>query len=174
MMQPADEIVTIVDAHNTVIGTAPRREMRAHNLPHRSTYVLVFNSQAQLYVQKRSLTKDLFPGYYDPATGGVVLAGENYEDSARRELQEELGIRDVPLTWHFAFYYRDERTQVWGGVFSCHYDGDIVLQAEEVESGTFLPIRDILRQAATEPYTPDSLYVLSRYVERVATASSTP
>jgi 8-oxo-dGTP pyrophosphatase MutT (NUDIX family) len=102
-MKSADEIVAIVDADNDVVGTSTRREMRAKRLPHRSTYILVFNSQGQLYVQKRTLTKDLFPGYYDPAAGGVVLAGESYEESARRELEEEMGIRDVPLNWLFDF-----------------------------------------------------------------------
>jgi isopentenyldiphosphate isomerase len=167
-MSTADEIVAIVDEHNNVIGAAPRREMRAKHLPHRSTYILVFNSRGDLYVQKRTLTKDVFPGYYDPAAGGVVLAGESYETCARRELEEEMGIRDVPLTWLFDFYFAEsERTRVWGGVFSCVYDGEIVLQEEEVESGAFVPIRDILHRAQTEPFTPDGLYVLSRYLGTV-------
>ena len=163
-MYPADEIVAIVDEHNNVVGSAPRREMRAKRLPHRSTYILVFNSQGELFVQKRTMTKDVFPGYYDPATGGVVLAGESYEESAQRELAEELGVCDVPLTWLFDFYFADERTAVWGGVFSCTYDGNMVLQEEEVESGMFMPIDAILRQARTEPYTPDGLHVLRRYL----------
>ena len=163
-MNPADEIVAIVDEHNNVVGAVPRREMRAKCLPHRSTYILVFNSQGELYVQKRTLTKDVFPGYYDLAAGGVVLAGESYEAGARRELAEELGIDNVPLTWHFDFYYADAHTRVWGGVFSCVYDGQIVLQEEEIESGAFVPISDILRRAHTEPFTPDGLYVLSRYL----------
>src|SRR5262245_25954953 len=91
-MNAAEEIVAIVDAQNTVIGAVPRREMRAKNLLHRSTYILVCNSRGELYVQKRTLTKDVFPGYYDPATGGVVLAGESYEQGAVRELEEEMGI----------------------------------------------------------------------------------
>src|SRR5437762_3867127 len=103
-MSAADEIVVIVDEHNKVVGAARRREMRAKRLPHRSTYILVFNSQGELYVQKRTTTKDVFPGYYDPATGGVVLAGESYEESAKRELAEVLGIHDVPLTPLFTFY----------------------------------------------------------------------
>lgn len=165
-MNSADEIVTIVDEHNNVVGVMPRREMRRRNLPHRSTYVLVFNTQGELYVQKRTLTKDLFPGYYDPAAGGVVAAGETYEACARREIAEEMGIRDVPLTWRFAFYYTDAQTRVWGGVFSCVYDGDIVLQAEEVESGAFWAVDDILQHARQAPYTPDGLYVLSRFLGR--------
>lgn len=163
-MNPADEIVVIVDEQNTVVGAAPRHQMRAQSLPHRSTYILVFNSQGDLYVQKRTMIKDIFPGYYDPAAGGVVLAGESYDASAQRELFEEMGIRDVPLTAQFTFYYTDERTRVWGAVYTCVYDGPLVLQVEEVESGEFVPVADILRRAETQPYTPDGLYVLRRYL----------
>src|SRR5713101_1569393 len=165
-MGAADEIVAIVDEHNTVIGAVPRWEMRTRRLPHRSTYILVFNSQGELYVQKRTMTKDIFPGYYDPVAGGVVLAGETYEQGAVRELEEEMGIRDVPLMWLFDFYFTDEHTRVWGGAFSCVYDGEIVLQEEEVESGAFVAIEDILRRAATELFTPDGLYVLRRYLDQ--------
>jgi isopentenyldiphosphate isomerase len=165
-MVAADEIVTIVDEHNKVLGAVPRREMRAKNLPHRSTYILVFNAQGELYVQKRTMTKDVFPGYYDPAAGGVVLAGESYEQGAVRELAEEMGIRDVPLTWLFDFYFADERTRVWGGAFSCVYDGKVTLQEEEVEDVALMPIAEILRRAETEPFTPDGLYVLQQYLEQ--------
>ncbi len=170
-MNSTDEIVAIVDEGNNVVGSASRREMRAKRLPHRSTYILVFNSQGQLYVQKRTLTKDLFPGYYDPAAGGVVLAGESYEESARRELEEEMGIRDVPLNWLFDFFYSDDHTRVWGGVFSCVFDGRIVLQPEEIESGSFLRISDILRRAQTEPFTPDGMVALSRFLGKAHTRS---
>ena len=165
-MGAADETVAIVDEHNKVVGAVPRREMRTKNLPHRSTYILVFNTQGELYVQKRTMTKDVFPGYYDPAAGGVVLAGESYEQGAVRELAEEMGIHDVPLIWLFDFYFADERTRVWGGAFSCIYDGEVILQAEEVEDVALMTIAEILRRAETEPFTPDGLYVLRRYLER--------
>jgi isopentenyldiphosphate isomerase len=168
MPNPADEIVVVVDEQNNVVAAVPRREMRAKRLPHRSTYILVFNAQGDLYVQKRTMTKDLYPGYYDLAAGGVVLAGESYEVSAERELAEELGIRNVPLTWLFTFYYADLYTRVWGGVFSCVYDGAIVLQEEEIESGAFVPLSDVTRRVQLEPFTPDSLYVLSRYLSHTA------
>ncbi|MBI3326095.1 MAG: NUDIX hydrolase YfcD [Nitrospinae bacterium] len=167
-MGAADEIVAIVDEHNHLVGAVPRREMRAKRLPHRSTYVLVFNSQGELYVQKRTLTKDVFPGYYDPAAGGVVLAGESYAQGARRELEEEMGIRGVPLTWLFDFYFENENTRLWGGAFSCVYDGEVVLQEEEVASGAFMKIGDILRRAQTEPFTPDGMYVLRHYLDKPA------
>jgi 8-oxo-dGTP pyrophosphatase MutT (NUDIX family) len=165
-MGAADEIVVIVDEHNNVVGAAPRHEMRAKRLPHRSTYILVFNSWGELYVQKRTLTKDVFPGYYDVAAGGVVLAGETYEQGAERELEEEMGIRGVPLTRLFDFYFEHEHTRLWGCAFSCMYDGGVILQEEEVESGAFMQVSDILHRAETQPYTPDGMYVLRRYLDR--------
>ena len=166
-MGTVDEIVGIVDEQNNVLGAVPRSEMRAKRLPHRSTYILVFNSQGQLYIQKRTMTKDVFPGYYDLATGGVVLAGESYEVGAVRELEEEMGIQDVPLTKLFEFYFEDENNHVWGGAFTCVYDGELTLQEEEVESVIILTPEETLRHAETEPYTPDGVYVLRRYLGQV-------
>jgi 8-oxo-dGTP pyrophosphatase MutT (NUDIX family) len=165
LMGAADEIVVIVDEHNQVVGAVPRIEMRAMRWLHRSTYVLVFNSRGELYVQKRTLTKDVFPGYFDVAAGGVVLAGETYEQGAERELEEEMGIRGVPLDRLFDFYFEDEHTRLWGCAFSCIYDGAVVLQEEEVESGAFVPLSDILRRAETEPFTPDGMFVLRQYLK---------
>ena len=164
-MNPADEIVAIVDDQNRVVGSAPRHDMRQNRLPHRSTYILVFNSRGDLCVQKRTATKDVFPGYYDIAAGGVVLAGETYEAGARRELAEEVGIHGVPLAHQFVFHYADDDTQVWGSVFSCVYGGELVLQEEEVESAAFMPVADVLSHAEHAPYTPDGLYVLRRYLD---------
>ena len=164
-MDPGDEIVAIVDEGNQVVGSAARREMRARRLPHRATYILVFNSAGEVYVQKRTQTKDVFPGYYDPAAGGVVLAGESYLEGARRELEEEMGIRDVPLESLFEFYHADDDSRVWGAAFRCVYGGEVTLQEEEVESGAFMELDAVFRAAATEPFTPDGLYVLRRYVE---------
>ena len=70
-----DEIVFIVDDENVPVGEAPRRRMRAENLPHRATYVFVLDSDGRLLVQRRTDTKDLFPGYYDLAAGGRGRGG---------------------------------------------------------------------------------------------------
>jgi 8-oxo-dGTP pyrophosphatase MutT (NUDIX family) len=163
-VDPGEEIVTIVDDQNRVVGSTLRREMRAQRLPHRATYVLVVNSTGELFVQKRTMTKDVFPGYYDPAAGGVVLAGESYLEAAVRELEEEMGIRNVPLESLFEFYFNDEHSRVWGAAFSCTYDGKIVLQKEEVQSGAFIRIAHVLREIEEKPYTPDGVYVLRRYL----------
>ena len=164
-MGSGEELVTIVDEENNEVGVLPRKKMRVGRLPHRATYILVFNSQDELFVQKRTQTKDVFPGYYDVAAGGVVLAGESYEEGAVRELEEELGIRGTPLTELFDFYYEDEHIRLWGRAFSCVYDGELVLQEEEIESGEYMKVQEAFRLAETESFTPDCLHVLQRYRE---------
>ncbi len=162
----SEEVVTIVDEENNVVGSALRSQMRAGGLPHRATYILVFNSKGHLFVQKRTRTKDIYPGYSDVATGGVVLSGESYETAAARELGEELGVHGVPLIAHFDFYHKDAGNRVWGRVFTCVHDGEIELQEEEVESGAFYPIPDILEHCRQVSYTPDGLYVLRRFLSQ--------
>ena len=111
------------------------------------------------------MSKDIYPGYYDVAAGGVVLAGESYDESARRELEEELGISNTVLTSHFTFFYEEGKNQVWGRVYSCTYDGELVLQAEEVESGFFAAPDAVVILSEKEQFTPDGIYVLKRYME---------
>ena len=163
-MNPRDEIVLIVDTNNKETGSAPRHKMRTRGLPHRACYILVFNSRGELFVQKRTMSKDIYPGYYDVAAGGVVLAGESYDESARRELQEELGIPDAALTSHFTFFHDEGKNKVWGRIYSCTHDGELTLQAEEIESGFFADPKDVLALSEKEPFTPDGIYVLKRYL----------
>lgn len=172
-MQMQDEMVVIVDDSNRIAGAEPRSKMRALRLPHRATYILVFNSQGDLFVQKRTQTKDVFPGYFDVVTGGVVQEGETYEESACRELEEELGIRGVALKDLFEFSYEDEISRVWGRAYECIYDGKIILQEEEVESGSFHKISEILRVCEHELFTPDGVYVLKRYLDTKNSVTST-
>jgi len=165
MNDSKNEEVIIVDADNRIVASMPRHQMRARGLPHRATYILVFNARGEIFVQERTMRKDIYPGYLDVATGGVVLAGESYEESAARELAEELGVRGVELTSHFDFFHRDTDNQVWGRVFSCTHDGEMTLQEEEVADGFFLQVTEVLALAETRPFTPDGLLVLRRYLD---------
>jgi 8-oxo-dGTP pyrophosphatase MutT (NUDIX family)/predicted alpha/beta hydrolase family esterase len=162
MKNPADEIVQIVDEKNQVAGSCPRGVMRAERLIHRACYILVFNRKGELFVQKRSIIKDVYPGHWDVAAGGVVLAGESYEQAAGRELLEELGIQDVPLTFLFDNYYEDEHNRVWGRIFTCFHDGPFTLQAEEIDHGRFMGMEEALALSKTEPFTPDGVELLEK------------
>ena len=157
------ESVMIVDEQNRVVGAAPREEMRRRRLPHRATFILVFDAEGRLLVQQRTVTKDLYPGYFDLAAGGVVVEGESYEDSAEREAEEELGIRGTPLERQLDFYFEDAGNRCFGRVYSCLCEGPFRLQPEEVVSVEFRPLDQIF-SGAVAPVTPDTLEALKRYI----------
>lgn len=159
-MSSGSEIVAIVDEANRVTGQASRAEMRAGKLIHRACYILVFNRRGELFVQKRTLSKDIYPGFYDVAAGGVVLAGESYEESAGRELLEELGI-SAELTVGFDHFHDSTDNRVWGRVFTCRHDGPMRLQPEEVAEGFFLALPEVLAFSRREPFTPDGIEILN-------------
>ena len=92
-----EELFDVVDRNDQVVGQAPRREVHAKGLLHRATHVMVHNAQGQLFLQKRSMSKDTFPGCWDSSCSGHLDAGEDYATAARRELGEEIGWHDASL-----------------------------------------------------------------------------
>ena len=167
-MSAADEIVSIVDADDNIVDQVPRHVMRARGLTHRVTYIFVFDRDGRVFLQQRTREKDLYPGYYDAAAGGVVVVGECYEGSAIREAEEELGIRGVPLKAHFKMFFEQDNNSCWGMVYSCIYDGPFTLQPEEVANGEFVPVEKIL-SGEISPITPDTKAALEHYLQQVGT-----
>ncbi|MGY6038021.1 NUDIX hydrolase YfcD [Aeromonas sp. AE23HZ002T15] len=164
------EWVDVVDEHDRVIGVAERARVRRENLRHRASYILVLDDEGRILVQRRTLGKDFCPGMLDACAGGVVTQGEAMEPSARRELAEELGILDVPLQDFGTFYAEGEEAthgcayRVWGGLFSCRYQGPLQLQAEEVSAVYWMSLAEIAARAAE--FTPDSLLAISTWLVR--------
>lgn len=162
MYDPGEEIVQIVDRNNLEVEGLPRRIMREQGLIHRASYILVFNEKQELFLQKRTDTKDLYPSCWDVAAGGVVLAGESYEESAARELAEELGVDDVSFTPLFDQYFEEEDNRVWGRIFSCVHNGPFQLQEEEVAYGCFMNVAEIFKLSEKEDFTPDGIGILRK------------
>ncbi len=167
-----EEEVDVVDLQDTVIARATRRAMRSGKLRHRAVYILVFNSQGQLFVHQRTATKDVYPSHFDVAVGGVVGAGEQYEDAARREVEEELGIADPPLRSILPFQYVDEFNAVNGMIYSCLHDGPLRLQAEEIVAGEWLDLDQVIERTQHAPFCPDGIEALFRYLDRLASVRS--
>lgn len=166
MEQPTEvvEWVDIVDEDNTVIAQATRSQMRAENLRHRATYIVVHDGMGKILVQRRTDIKDFHPGFLDATAGGVVTKGENILDSAKREAEEELGIAGVPFAEHGHFYFEDAHCRVWGGLFSCVSHGPFALQETEVAEVSWLTPKEI--SARCDEFTPDSLKALSLWLTR--------
>lgn len=161
-----EEMVDLVDEDDQVIGRSTRGEVRRRNLLHRGTGVLCRNSAGEVYVHRRTRSKDLWPGLYDAFAGGVVASGESYEDAARRELAEELGVVGVELRPMVKQRYRGPELQNWNVVFEAVWDGPITHQAEEVAWGAFLPVAELRRRLDTWTFVPDGLQALRWFLDR--------
>ncbi|WP_411706214.1 NUDIX hydrolase YfcD [Edaphovirga cremea] len=159
-----EEWVDIVNEQNEVIAQSSRQQMRAQRLRHRATYIVVHDGMGKILVQRRTETKDFYPGWLDATAGGVVQSGENILDSARREAEEELGIAGVPFAEHGLFYFEEEQCRVWGGLFSCVSHGPFALQEEEIVEVSWMTPEEIT--ARCDDFTPDSLKALSLWLTR--------
>jgi len=144
---PGAELVDVLDDHGRPVATVTRREMRARRLPHGSP------------------DKDVYPGRWDVAVGGVLAAGESFDEGARREVREELGVEIEPEPL-FPLRWADEHTVVHGMVYRARHDGPFRLQPEEIVRGEFLALEAVAARAAREPFCPDGLAALVEYRRR--------
>ena len=161
----ANELIEIVNERNEVLEPRRRHEMRRDRLIHRATYAFVKYKRNYFYVQKRSLLIDYCPGFFDPTPGGVVAAGESFEETNRREVAEEMGIHNAASKHLFTFYYEDHRVRCFGDAWELSYDGPLTLQTEEVESVHLMSMQEILARAdCGEHFTPDSIFACREYV----------
>jgi isopentenyldiphosphate isomerase len=162
-MSAADELVDVIDDAGNTIGVVTRHEVRKKRLPHRCTYVLVFNAHGDLFVHLRTATKDVYPSHWDVCIGGVLAAGETFEQGVQREIHEELGI-DANAQMLFPFRYQDAATFAHGMAYRLLHEGPFHLQAEEIVRCEFVPLPEVLERIKQEPYCPDGVEVLEEYL----------
>jgi isopentenyl-diphosphate delta-isomerase len=91
-MAAQEELFDVCDEQDRVIGTAPRSRVHAERLLHRAVHVFIFKSNGDLLLQRRSASKDESPLKLTSSASGHLGAGESYESSAIREMQEEVGL----------------------------------------------------------------------------------
>ncbi len=156
--------MVLVDREGTRVGTAPRHRVRAENLRHAATAVLLRRPDGRIYVHRRAADKDWQPSAYDAAAGGILVAGESPEESARRELAEELGVLGVPLRPLGLSVFEDETTRVVEHCFEATYAGPVTHADGEVVAGAWMSLPALgerLRDPGW-PFVPDTRALLAR------------
>ncbi|HET6859151.1 MAG TPA: NUDIX domain-containing protein [Streptomyces sp.] len=162
---PADELLDIVDEHDAVVGRAPRGEAYARGLRHRCVFVLARDAEGRYFVHRRTPVKLVFPSLYDMFVGGVVGAGESYDDAALREAEEELGVsglpRPVPLL-KFLYESGDGAQTWWSYVYEVRCELPVDPQAEEVAWHAFLTASELAEKLGVWEWVPDGLAAWER------------
>lgn len=148
----SEEIFDIVNERDEVIGQKPRREVHRCGDKHRAVHVLVFNKKGEIFLQKRSMLKDTFPGAWDSSASGHLDCGEDYDACAIREVREELGfaLKTCPdRLFKIAACAETGQEFVW--VYRCHAEGPFVLHPEEIERGDWFAPEFVTKWIAEKP-----------------------
>jgi 8-oxo-dGTP pyrophosphatase MutT (NUDIX family) len=159
----ADELLDITDENDGVVGQARRSKAYAHRLRHRCVFVLVRDAADRVFVHRRTARKLVFPSRYDMFVGGVVGAGESYDEAALREAEEELGVSGLPAPAPlFKFLYESPEHTWWSSVYETRWELPVAPQPEEVAWHAFLTEESLERKLRQHAWVPDGLEAYRR------------
>lgn len=173
----SQELLDVVDQNDRVVGVKTRGEIHAQNLMHRSVHILVFNNNTELFIQKRSMSKDNDLGLWDSSAAGHVDSGEDYYRCAIRELGEELGI---VVNASLEELFRLPASPITGVehciVYRCIYHGPLELQADEIDEGVWISLNEMDRRVSGKDsdLTRVLRYIWKRYRQGVSAKYGIP
>ena len=164
------EHVILVDHTGKEIGTQEKMQAHREGRLHSAFSIFVFNTQGELLLQKRALTKYHSGGLWTNTCCSHPRPGESFYRAARRRLNEEMGI-DCELTGIFSFIYHvqfdnslfeHELDQVFVG----HYNGQPNPNPIEVDDWKWMNIKALKQDVQKNPtnYTYWFKLVLDRVV----------
>ena len=162
------ELFPVVDENDRIQRYASRSEVHGNNLRHRAVHIVIFSHAGDVYLQQRSRCKDRHPLKWDSSAAGHVTSGETYDETARRELKEELGI-DAPLE-RIAKITASSRTDhefIW--LYQGVITGELAPNKYEIEAGVFLPpvVIDGWTSARPENFAPGFLECWKAYRQKM-------
>lgn len=139
-----EEIFPIVDEDGNVVGQASRS--RCHDgskLLHSVIHLHIFNSKGELYLQKRSMTKDVQPGKWDSSVAGHINMDETSDEAAVREAGEELGLFNIVPLFITKYIIETDLERELSYCYYAIYEGEFNLNGDELEDGRFWTIEEI-------------------------------
>ncbi len=161
-----DELLDLVDENDRVIGTALRGDCHGNpeNL-HRAVHLFVFNQAGDLYLQRRSMAKQVQPGKWDTSVGGHISAGEEYLDALYRETHEELRLDEISPCFMYRYIMHNSFESEMISSFICVTETEPDPCPEEISEGRFWSEQDIEHELGTGLFTPNFEDEFSRFLD---------
>lgn len=151
-----EEWLPIVNEKGDITGQSTRTICHSGSkLLHPVVHLHIVNPQNEVFLQKRSLKKDLLPGMWDTAVGGHVGLNERIEEALKRETFEELGISrfDAQFIRSYVWESPVEKELVFS--FLCSEHDAIRIDNDEVDEGRFWPTDEIEKNLENAVFTPN-------------------
>ena len=151
-----EEWFPLVNDMGETIGKATRKECHSGSKQlHPVIHLHIFNDAGELYLQKRSMTKDIQPGKWDTAVGGHIDYGETVEEALRREVREELGITAFTPQFITRYVFESAIEKELVNTFRTIYNGEIKPDTEELDGGRFWSLEEIKSNLGQNVFTPN-------------------
>ena len=164
------EKVQVVDKDDKVVGSATKPEIWKKGLMHRIVRVMVEDAKGRILLQKRSGNMKLYANCWDQSAGGHVDEGEPYEEAAKRELFEEIGVETDNMQ-EIGYYYREgtfksRKLNCFNKVYKCVVSQTPKkLETEEVTAVQWFTIEEVKKLLSSKdaPVTDGLLQIISKY-----------
>ena len=151
-----EEWFPLVNEERETLGKATRKECHSGSkMLHPVVHLHIFNEAGDLYLQKRSMNKDIQPGKWDTAVGGHIDYGETVEEALRREVREELGITDFIPQFITRYVFDSTIEKELVNTYRTTYEGPVTPDTSELDGGRFWSIPEILENMGKGIFTPN-------------------
>jgi len=151
-----EEWFPLVDEEGGVTGKAPRSVCHSGSkLLHPVVHVHIYNDKGQLFLQKRSTKKKIQPGKWDTAVGGHIAYGEDLETGLMREVEEEVGLKNLNYQYITKYIWESEIERELTHVFFAKKNGEIIVQPDEIDEGKFWTWKELQNNIGKGIFTPN-------------------
>lgn len=153
-----DELFPLVDTNGNVVGKATRKECHSGSkLLHPVVHLHLIREGRWLYLQKRSMNKDIQPGRWDTAVGGHVDFGEETTCALFREAREELGLENFKPEKITPYVFESDVERELINPFIVYVKDEMYItpDPEEISEGRFWHIDEIESGLGKGLFTPN-------------------
>lgn len=153
---PGTEMFPVVRETGVVYAQASRSYCHGGSmLLHPVVHLHILNRYDQLYLQKRSMKKDLLPGMWDTAVGGHVDYGEYITEALFRESGEELKFTEYNPVWLCSYVFQSSRERELVNVFAAVGNFSPQPDMDEVSEGRYWTMDEIEESFGKSVFTPN-------------------
>jgi isopentenyldiphosphate isomerase len=165
-----EELFPIVDEDGNTIGEALRSVCHdgISKLLHPVVHLHLFNTEGNLFLQKRAMTKDIQPGKWDTSAGGHIAPGEAIAEALTREVKEELGLTVFEPFFLARYVWESSVERELVNAYFCTSVESPVINKDEIEEGRYWSVDKIKRTLGKNIFTPNFEYEFRMFVLSIA------
>lgn len=153
---PGTEMLPVIDENGIVYAQASRAWCHCGSmLLHPVVHLHILNRYDQLYLQKRSMKKDLLPGRWDTAVGGHIDYGEYVSEALFRESGEELKFTEYNPIWLGNYIFQSDVERELINIFAAVGNFTPHPDLDEVAEGRYWSMDEIEENLGKSIFTPN-------------------